>query len=117
MCVLTRDPTDITGTTFLMNPAGPVTLQINSLTGAVIFRQDKTTVTDSNGNPITCTFPTPDSCSFSTKAGKNTLVTGYVFLPPNSTGTLNEACAGGVKLADILSTDLQQRFFVKAPTL
>jgi hypothetical protein len=114
MCVLTADPTDPTGTIFLMNPAGPVTLQINSLTGSVIFEQAKTTVTDGKGSKITPTFPSPDKCSFTTSAGQNALHTEYVCLPPNSTGKLNEACAGGVELGDILPNTFAQDFTIKA---
>jgi hypothetical protein len=115
MCVLTPDPGDITGAAFLVNPAGPVTMQTNSLTGSVIFRQDKTTVTDSMGNPVTCTFPTPDTCSFPTKTGQiYALHTAYLCLPPNSTGKLNEACPGGVEMGDIFPDTGAQDFTIKA---
>jgi hypothetical protein len=116
MCVLKADPNDITGSTFLVSPAGPVTVQINSLTGTVIFSPKGTTVSDSAGKQIAGTsFPAPDSYSFPTTAGQTyVLETEYACLPPNSTGTLNEACAGGVKLADILSTTNGQIFTIKA---
>jgi len=115
MCVLTSDNSDPTGTTFLVNPAGPVTIQINSITGSVIFRQDKTTITDGAGNQVTPKFPTPDSCNFKTSVGQvYALHTSYLCLPPNSTGKLNEACAGGVELGDIFPDTGQQDFTVKA---
>jgi hypothetical protein len=116
MCVLKAGPNDITGTTFLVSPAGPVTIKITSLTGSVIFSPKGTTVTDSSGKQIAGTsFPTPDTYSFPTSAGQTyTLETEYVCLPPNSTGRLNEDCVGGVKLADILSTTNGQIFTIKA---
>ena len=116
MCVLKPDPTDPTGTTFLVSPAGPVTIKITSLTGTVIFSPKGTTVTDSSGQQIPGTsFPTPDAYSFPTSAGQTyTLETEYVCLPPNSTGKLNEDCVNGVKLADILSTTNGQIFTIKA---
>lgn len=116
MCVLKLDPSDITGSTFLVNPAGPVTIKITSLAGTVIFSPKGTTVTDSSGKQISGTsFPAPDSYSFATSAGQTyTLETEYVCLPPNSTGRLNEDCTGGVKLADILSTTNGQIFNIKA---
>ncbi|HVR27083.1 MAG TPA: hypothetical protein VMU26_27630 [Candidatus Polarisedimenticolia bacterium] len=116
MCVLTADPSDPTGTTFLVSPAGLVTIKITSLTGTVIFSPKGTTVTDSSGKQSSGTsFPAPDTYSFPTSAGQAyTLETEYVCVPPNSTGRLNEACAGGVKLADILSTTNGQIFTIKA---
>jgi len=116
MCVLKADGSDPTGSTFLVSPAGTVTLKINPVTGTVIFNQKGTAVTDSSGKQVAGTsFPTPDTYSFPTKTGQNyTLETAYFCLPPNSTGTLNEDCAGGVKLADILSTTNGQIFTIKA---
>jgi hypothetical protein len=116
MCVMKADPTDITGTTFQVSPAGPVTIKITSLTGSVLFSPKGTTVTDSSGKQISGTsFPTPDTYSFPTTAGQTyTLETEYVCLPPNSTGELNEDCVNGIKLADILSTTGGQLFTVKA---
>lgn len=116
MCVLKPDLSDITGSTFLVSPAGPVTIKIASLTGTVIFSPKGTTITDSSGQQISGTsFPTPDTYSFPTTDGQTyTLETEYVCLPPNSTGRLNEDCAGGVKLADILSTTNGQIFSIKA---
>jgi hypothetical protein len=116
MCVLTVDPTDVTGSTFLVSPAGPVSIKITSLTGTVIFSPKGTTVTDSSGKQIAGTsFPAPDTYSFPTIAGQTyTLETEYVCLPPNSTGRLNENCVGGVKLGDILSTTNGQIFSIKA---
>jgi hypothetical protein len=115
MCVLTADPNDITGTTFLVKPAGLVTVKITSLTGSVIFSPKGTTVTDSAGKQISGTsFPASDSYKFLTGAGQTyTLETEYSCLPPNSTGRLNEDCVGGVKLADILSTTSGQIFTIK----
>jgi hypothetical protein len=116
MCVLKADPGDITASTFLVSPAGPVTVQIASLSGTVIFSPKGTTVTDSSGKQIAGTsFPAPDTYSFPTTAGQTyTLETEYVCLPPNSTGRLNEDCVGGIKLADILSTTNGQIFTIKA---
>jgi hypothetical protein len=116
MCVLSVDPNDTTGTTFLVNPAGIVTIEITSLIGTVIFSPKGTTVTDSAGKQIAGTsFPAPDSYSFPTSAGQTyTLETEYVCLPPNSTGTLDEACAGGVKLGDIFPSTNGQVFTIKA---
>jgi uncharacterized membrane protein len=116
MCVLKADSSDPTGSTFLVKPAGTVAVKINSLTGTVIFNQKTTSVTDSSGKQVAGTsFPTPDTYSFPTKAGQTyTQETGYFCFPPNATGTLNEDCPGGVKLADILSTTNAQIFTIKA---
>jgi hypothetical protein len=116
MCVLTADTSDITGTTFLVDPAGPVTLQIASLTGSVIFDQTATVVKDSKGKQVAGTsFPAPDTYSFTTSAGQSyTLETGYICAPPNSTGELNEAGADCIQLSDILSSTLAQTFTIKA---
>jgi hypothetical protein len=115
VCVLKADPTDVAGATLLVSPAGPVTIQVVSLTGSVIFSPKGTTVTDSSGKQISGTsFPTPDTYSFLAAKGQvYTLETEYVCLPPNSTGNLVEGCPGGVKLADILSTTSGQIFTVK----
>jgi hypothetical protein len=116
MCVLTVDPTDITGTTLIASTAGPVSVQVVPTTGSVIFSPKGTTVTDSTGKQISGTsFPTPDTYSFPVAKGQvYTLETEYVCLPPNSTGKIVEGCAGGVKLADILSTTNGQIFTIRA---
>jgi len=116
MCVLKADSSDPTGSTFLVSPAGAVALKINSLTGTVIFNQKGTSVTDSSGRQIAGTsFPSPDTYSFPTTAGQTYILeTAYFCFPPNATGTLNENCPGGVKLADILSTTNGQIFTIKA---
>ncbi len=116
MCVLSPDPNDITESVFLVNPAGPVTVKIKSVTGSVLFSPKGTTVIDSTGTQVSGTsFPTADSYSFPTVKGQTyTLETAYVCLPPNSTGTLNEDCPGGVVLSDILSTTIGQIFKIKA---
>jgi hypothetical protein len=116
MCVLTPDNSDITGTTFRASPAGPVTLQITAVTGSVLFDQTATVVKDSTGKQVAGTsFPAADTYSFTTRAGQSyTLETGYICVPPNSTGELNEAGAGCTQLSDILSSTLAQTFTIKA---
>jgi hypothetical protein len=117
MCVLTVDPADVTGSTLIVSPAGPVTIQVASTSGTVLLDQTGTTVTDNATNKQIAgtSFPAADIYSFPVGKGNTyTLKVGYDCVPASSTGTLNEDCTGGIELSQILSNTSAQIFTVKA---
>jgi hypothetical protein len=116
MCVIARDNGDLTDITFIVTPAGKVTLKILSTTGTVTFTDDSN-VEDSNGETVTGAAVSADGGSFSfsvTEGNTYGLNVVYDCEPPNSTGMLVEGCPNGVKLSNILSSTSGQNFIIKA---
>jgi len=70
VCVLTLDPSDPTDVTFLVAPAGQVTVKILGISGSVTFAATSNVI-DSSGAVVPGTAISPDGLSFnfSTKAG------------------------------------------------
>lgn len=115
MSVFAVDNSDPTGTTFIESPAGPGQLKIQPKTGTVIFDQTNTVLVDAKGNKVAGTsFPSPNQFKFTLTAGKFTLQTFYLCLPPNSTGTLMEDAQDGIVFSDILPSTTGQIFILRA---
>jgi len=106
-CKLTK----VSNRVFKSTP-GLVTLSLVSKTGNVAF-DSVTDVVDSSNKSVGPT-KTANTLSFTVVAGQTYFVeTLYVFLPPNSTGVLQEGCPGGIILSDVDPLTNPQKFEVR----